>query len=57
MARSLGKGLDAIFKSNAEIGKEEVIQEIKISECRPNPYQPRKIFNTEAIEELKLVHY
>ena len=53
MARSLGKGLDAIF-NKAEIGKEEVIQEIKISECRPNPYQPRKIFNTEAIEELKL---
>jgi ParB family transcriptional regulator, chromosome partitioning protein len=53
VARSLGKGLDAIF-NKAEIGKEEVIQEIKISECRPNPYQPRKIFNTEAIEELKL---
>ena len=53
MARSLGKGLDAIF-NKTEIGKEEVIQEIKISECRPNPYQPRKIFNTEAIEELKL---
>ena len=52
MARGLGKGLDAIF-NKAEIGKEEVIQEIKISECRPNPYQPRKIFNTEAIEELK----
>jgi ParB family transcriptional regulator, chromosome partitioning protein len=53
VARSLGKGLDAIF-NKAEIGKEEVMQEIKISECRPNPYQPRKIFNTEAIEELKL---
>jgi ParB family transcriptional regulator, chromosome partitioning protein len=53
VARSLGKGLDAIF-NKAEIGKEEVIQEIKISECRPNPYQPRKIFNTETIEELKL---
>jgi ParB family chromosome partitioning protein len=53
VARSLGKGLDAIF-NKAEIGKEEVIQEVKISECRPNPYQPRKIFNSEAIEELKL---
>ena len=31
MARGLGKGLDAIF-NKAEIGKEEVIQEIKISE-------------------------
>jgi ParB family chromosome partitioning protein len=55
VARGLGKGLDAIFKKSeiAEIGKEEVIQEIKISDCRPNPYQPRKIFNIEAIEELK----
>jgi ParB family transcriptional regulator, chromosome partitioning protein len=55
VARGLGKGLDAIFNKAeiAEIGKEEVIQEIKVSECRPNPYQPRKIFNTEAIEELK----
>jgi ParB family transcriptional regulator, chromosome partitioning protein len=55
VAKGLGKGLDAIFNKTeiAEIGKEEVIKEIKISECRPNPYQPRKIFNTEAIEELK----
>ena len=55
MARGLGKGLEAIFNKTeiAEVGKEEVIKEVKISECRPNPYQPRKIFNTEAIEELK----
>lgn len=51
MAKGLGKGLDAFF-SNVEAGKEETIQEINITECRPNPYQPRKIFDKEAIEEL-----
>jgi ParB family chromosome partitioning protein len=52
MAKGLGKGLDAFF-SNAEIEKEEVIKEISITACRPNPYQPRKVFDVEAIEELK----
>ena len=41
------------FFSNVEVEKEEIIQEINITECRPNPYQPRKIFEQEAIEELK----
>ena len=52
MAKGLGKGLDAFFpKMEAE--KEEVIKEIAINELRPNPYQPRKVFSDEAIEELK----
>ncbi|MCQ6276655.1 ParB/RepB/Spo0J family partition protein [Bacillus sp. V3B] len=52
MAKGLGKGLDAFF-SNAEVDQEEVIKEISIKTCRPNPYQPRKVFDIEAIEELK----
>ena len=48
----LGKGLNAFF-SNVEVVKDEFIREINITECRPNPYQPRKIFEQEAIEELK----
>ena len=48
----LGKGLNAFF-SNVEVAKDEFIREINIAECRPNPYQPRKIFEQEAIEELK----
>ncbi len=48
----LGKGLNAFF-SNVEVEKEEVIREINIADCRPNPYQPRKVFDQEAIEELK----
>ena len=48
----LGKGLNAFF-TNVEVEKEEFIREINIAECRPNPYQPRKLFEQEAIEELK----
>lgn len=52
MAKGLGKGLGAIFP---EIDKEDelAVQEIAITECRPNPYQPRKTFHADAIEELK----
>jgi ParB family transcriptional regulator, chromosome partitioning protein len=50
MAKGLGKGLNAIF---TDVGKEETVQEIKLKELRPNPYQPRKTFQQEAIDELK----
>ncbi|WP_203363990.1 ParB/RepB/Spo0J family partition protein [Bacillus sp. REN10] len=52
MAKGLGKGINAIFK-DLEPENEEAVKEIKLKELRPNPYQPRKIFNEEAIEELK----
>lgn len=52
MAKGLGKGLDAFFP-NMEVNKGETVQEIKLKELRPNPYQPRKIFQQEAIDELK----
>ncbi|UOQ95506.1 ParB/RepB/Spo0J family partition protein [Halobacillus shinanisalinarum] len=52
MARGLGKGINALFTDmNAE--GDEQIHEIKVKSCRPNPYQPRKHFTEEAIEELK----
>lgn len=52
MAKGLGKGLNAFF-TNMETEKEETVREVKIKELRPNPYQPRKVFDKEAIEELK----
>lgn len=51
MAKGLGKGLNAFF--NMEVDKEEIVKEISIEELRPNPYQPRKIFQEKAIEELR----
>ena len=50
MAKGLGKGLNAFFK---DVGTEETVQEINLQELRPNPYQPRKTFQREAIIELK----
>jgi ParB family transcriptional regulator, chromosome partitioning protein len=50
MAKGLGKGLNAFFQ---DVGKEETVQEINLQELRPNPYQPRKTFQREAIIELK----
>ncbi|MFD2627345.1 ParB/RepB/Spo0J family partition protein [Oceanobacillus kapialis] len=52
MARGLGKGINAFFPEIEEQSDEKV-EEIAITECRPNPYQPRKTFHADAIEELK----
>jgi ParB family chromosome partitioning protein len=52
MARGLGKGINALF-STMEVGQEETVQEIKLKDIRPNPYQPRKTFEQDAINELK----
>ncbi|GIO28223.1 ParB/RepB/Spo0J family partition protein [Ornithinibacillus bavariensis] len=52
MARGLGKGLDAFFPEIKE-KEDDVVQQIPIKDCRPNPYQPRKTFHIDAIEELK----
>ena len=61
--RALGRGLEQLFNSeNLDLdsmekqiyetaSKEEII-EINIDELRPNPYQPRKVFKDEALEEL-----
>ena len=50
--RGLGKGINAFFPAN-EVQEESVLQEIKIKDLRPNPYQPRKVFTEEAIQDLK----
>lgn len=61
--RALGRGLEELFNSDnldlermesqiyESATKEEII-DIPISELRVNPYQPRKYFNDEALEEL-----
>jgi ParB family transcriptional regulator, chromosome partitioning protein len=52
MAKGLGKGINALF-ANVNVENEDAVQELRLKELRPNPYQPRKIFQQEAIEELK----
>ncbi|PKR77429.1 chromosome partitioning protein ParB [Halalkalibacillus sediminis] len=51
MARGLGKGINALFQ-DVDFNQENV-QDVPLVECRPNPYQPRKVFEADAIEELK----
>lgn len=61
--RALGIGLEQLFNNeNLDLqsfekhvyettDKEEII-EVNISELRPNPYQPRKVFDKDALVEL-----
>lgn len=51
MAKGLGKGINALF-NNVDTN-EETVQNITIKEIKPNPYQPRKIFDAKAINELR----
>ncbi|KKO54364.1 ParB/RepB/Spo0J family partition protein [Paenibacillus sp. DMB20] len=51
MSKRLGKGLDALIPS-LSINEDDKVVEIPLSQLRANPYQPRKTFNDEAIQEL-----
>ena len=61
--RALGKGLEQLFnnenldlesfeKTVYESATNEEIIEINLDELRANPYQPRKVFNDEALRDL-----
>ena len=61
--KALGRGLEQLFDTEVldfnsfesnilESAKEEDIKQINLSEIRSNPYQPRKTFNQEALQEL-----
>ena len=63
--RALGRGLEELFFNEPmdyskveerildETSKEE-IEMLKIDELRSNPYQPRKVFDEEALKELSI---
>lgn len=51
MAKGLGKGINALF-TNVDLS-EENIEELKLKDLRPNPYQPRKNFEEAALHDLK----
>ena len=61
--KALGRGLEQLFSTEVldfdtfednimESAKESDIMELPVSEIRPNPYQPRKSFDQEALDEL-----
>ena len=61
--RALGRGLEELFNNEVldysaveqkivnETPKEEIVN-VKLDELRSNPYQPRKVFDQEALQEL-----
>lgn len=51
MSKRLGRGLDALIPS-LSVSEEDKVVEIPLTQLRPNPYQPRKTFDDDAIKEL-----
>ena len=61
--RALGRGLEELFNSEVldyntveekivkETPKDEIVM-VKLDDLRANPYQPRKVFDEEALQEL-----
>jgi len=56
MSNKLGRGLNQLFKDNylfdEEVQDNEVVIDIPIDELKENPYQPRKTFDEQKIDEL-----
>ena len=50
-SKRLGKGLGALLPS-VDVTEDDVVNEVDISELRANPYQPRKQFDPDSLEEL-----
>ena len=60
--KALGRGLEQLFNDNLDVEEieqkildeatSEDIIEVNIDELRPNPYQPRKKFDEEALKDL-----
>ncbi|CAM2849574.1 MULTISPECIES: ParB/RepB/Spo0J family partition protein [Dellaglioa] len=52
--KGLGKGINALFQDELDQydDTKESIVRLNLDEIRPNPYQPRKTFNEDALKEL-----
>lgn len=52
--KRLGKGLGALIAdNNKEQGTDQKIIKISVKKIEPNPFQPRKKFNQDSLQELK----
>ena len=51
MAKGLGKGISAFFPEES-IHSDNRVEYVAVSKLIVNPFQPRKIFNEEALQEL-----
>ncbi|MBN3524293.1 ParB/RepB/Spo0J family partition protein [Paenibacillus apiarius] len=51
MSKRLGRGLDALIPS-LSVNDDDKVVEVSLQQLRPNPYQPRKNFDEQSIQEL-----
>ena len=51
MAKGLGKGINALFPGET-VNEADKVNQISVGKIGANPYQPRKIFDQAALEEL-----
>lgn len=51
MSKGLGKGINALFPGES-INQMETVEKISLKEIKVNPFQPRKIFDEAAMNEL-----
>jgi ParB family transcriptional regulator, chromosome partitioning protein len=50
--KALGRGLEALIPKKLIEDRKGSAQQIPLSKIKPNPYQPRKIFRAEDLQEL-----
>ncbi|MCI1892982.1 MAG: ParB/RepB/Spo0J family partition protein [Schleiferilactobacillus harbinensis] len=51
--KGLGRGIDALFADMDAADKaQEMVEELPVADIRPNPYQPRRRFTDEGLQEL-----
>jgi len=50
--RGLGRGLDALFSGGNNSEEQSVVINIPIAQISPNKFQPRRVFDQEALTEL-----
>ena len=52
-SKSLGRGIEALISSKVENKTNDVgVSYVKVSDIRPNPNQPRRNFDSKALDEL-----
>ena len=55
-SKSLGRGIEALISSNVENKIKKTndpgVDYVKVSDIKPNPNQPRRNFDTKALDEL-----
>jgi ParB family chromosome partitioning protein len=50
--RGLGRGLDALFSGSNSVEEKPLVSNISINQIIPNKFQPRRVFDEEALAEL-----